>query len=233
MRIKDQIPTFPELIAYYSIVQAVAHGTDNQQAIGHKYTSYAERDYAEELATKKILKLISGGQIRATGRLSITKQGPAKRWQGQKFKHHAKVRTYIPTNFWREYHSPGLPRFLQTVRNTEHEYQDVLLVLQDCVDHLHDDLTSHEPVQAPAPPSEYSTPYIELMWQAIDEFKISGENQPIKETLVEWFMTQEIEGAKVARATAEYLASFVRLPSSRTGGNRPWKVKAKQDQHVD
>jgi hypothetical protein len=74
----------------------------------------------------------------------------------------------------------------------------------------------------------YSTPYIELMMQAIGEFEISRENQPIKETLVEWFLSKKIAGQNISRATAEYLASFVRLSESRSGGNRPWKVRAQQ-----
>jgi hypothetical protein len=78
--------------------------------------------------------------------------------------------------------------------------------------------------------SDYSTPYIDLMWQAIDHFKISNDNQPIKDILVDWFLAQEIAGQSVSRATAEYLVSFVRLPISRLGGNRPWKVRAQQIQ---
>jgi hypothetical protein len=117
------------------------------------------------------------------------------------------------------------------------EYADIFLVFDDCKQHLHDDVLAHretaEAVDEKVSDSDYSTPYIDLMRQAIDEFEITAENQPIKETLVEWFLAQEVDGQRVSRATAEYLASFVRLPSSRTGGNRPWKVRARQPQDAE
>jgi hypothetical protein len=109
-----------------------------------------------------------------------------------------------------------------------------LLVQDDCVKQLADDLAAHQDAAETYTESEstsnYSTPYIDLMWQAIDHFEISRENQPIKENLVEWLLTQKIAGQNISRSTAEYLASFVRLPESRAGGNRPWKVRAQQHQ---
>jgi hypothetical protein len=141
------------------------------------------------------------------------------------------VRTYIDAGFWRT----GIfakSAYYNTARIDGAEYTDVLLVLDDCQRHLAEDVAAHEIAKAPTASvveSNYSTPYIELMWQAIDQFEIARTNQPIKENLVEWFLTKEIASQKVSRATAEYLASFVRLPESRTGGNRPWKVRAQQD----
>ena len=122
-----------------------------------------------------------------------------------------------------------------TARVEGREYTDILLVLDDCVKHLAEEVAAHanevDVDEASTSQSNYSTPYIDLMWEAIDHFKISNENQPIKETLVEWFLSQDIAGQKVSRATAEYLASFVRLPTSRLGGNRPWKVRSQQPPH--
>jgi hypothetical protein len=124
--------------------------------------------------------------------------------------------------------------WFRTARSESIEYADVLLVLDDCKQHLHEDVLAHretaKKIDEEVSDSDYSTPYIDLMWQAIGEFQITSENQPIKETLVEWFLAKEIDGQKVSSVTAEYLASFVRLPSSRTDGNRPWKVRARQHQ---
>jgi len=102
-----------------------------------------------------------------------------------------------------------------------------MLVLDDCREQLAEEIAAHGTAknESEPPATEYSTPYIDLMWLAIDEFKISPQNQPIKDNLVEWFLNQEIAGQKISQATANYLASFVRLPESRTGGNRPWKVR--------
>jgi hypothetical protein len=174
-----------------------------------------------------------GTRIRATGRLSETKKGPVKRWQVQQYKQHSKVRSYIDTEFWSTAVIIKAYFGFQTARADGREYTDILLVLEDCVKHLGADVAAHDRDLEPerrSEPTNYSTPYIELMWQAIDHFKISGENQPIKDTLVEWFRSKEIAGQKVSKATAEYLASFVRLPESRLGGNRPWKVRAQQPQ---
>ena len=213
----------------------VAHGTNDPQHIGNKYYSTAERDYAEELATEKILSFVRQGLIRATGRMSQTKKGSAARWEAQQYKQHSKVRSYIEVEFWCTAVFPKPFYHLRTARIEGKEYTDILLVLDDCMKHLADDVRAHQDAEETssefaATNSDYSTPYIDLMWQAIDHFGITRENQPIKENLVEWFLTQKIAGQNISRSTAEYLASFVRLPESRTGGNRPWKVRAQQHQ---
>jgi len=233
MTIKDQIPSFPELTSFYWIMCEVAHGTTDSRE--WNYHSTAERTYAEELATAKVMGLIRDGSIRTTGRMSETKKGPAKRWEAQQYKQHSKVRTYIDTDFWRTAAVVKSHLGFSTARSNGREYTDILLVVDDCVTHLADEVAAHQrdttaDNEAVSQQTDYSTPYIDLMWQAIDHFKISSENQPIKDTLVEWFRSQEIGGQKVSRATAEYLASFVRLPESRLGGNRPWKVRAQQPQ---
>jgi hypothetical protein len=232
MTIRDQIPSFPELIDFYRARCEVAHGTTDQNQ--WDYHSTAEREYAEELATNKIMSLIKEGHIRATGRVSETKKGSASRWQTQQYKEHSKVRRYIEVDFWQSAIVVKNRLGFNAARNERSEYTDILLVLEDCINCLAEDVKAHaKTVEAEDPPtnySGYSTPYIDLMWQAINHFKISDENQPIKETLVEWFLSQKIAGQKISRATAEYLASFIRLPTSRLGGNRPWKVRAEQTQ---
>jgi hypothetical protein len=234
MLVKDQIPSFPKLIAVHAVVDAVAHGTSDYRRIHTKYHSTAERMYAEELAIEKISSLLRSGQIRATGRMSEIKKGSATRWEAQQHKQHSKIRAYIDQEFWRSGIFAKSARH-NTARVDGMEYTDILLVFEDCQKHLAEDVAAHDegaetPSPTPATDSDYSTPYIELMWQAIDQFEITRTNQPIKDNLVEWFLTKEIAGQKISRATAEYLASFVRLPESRTGGNRPWKVRAQQNQ---
>jgi hypothetical protein len=139
------------------------------------------------------------------------------------------VRSYIETEFWRTAIFPKSV-YGQTARIDGKEYRDILLVADDCAKHLADELAAHHDAdgEAAIANSDYSTPYIDLMWRVIDHFQISRENQPIKENLVEWLLEQKIAGQNISRTTAEYLASFVRLPESRTGGNRPWKVRTQQ-----
>jgi hypothetical protein len=228
MTVKDLIPSFPQLIHPTSVRDQVAHGTEDFRAIASKYHSTPEREHAEELAMNRMMELLRGGFVRATGRKSDVQQGSAERWQVQRYKKHAKVRGYIDPEFW----SQAIflkSTHLNTARAETEEYTDIRLVFEDCLSHLAEDVAAHKvgsvknDVDTSA--SEYSTPYINLMWRAIDEFEISAENQPIKDNLVEWFLEQEIAGQKLSQATANYLASFIRLPESRTGGNRPWKVR--------
>jgi hypothetical protein len=231
----NSIPSFPELISIQSVRDEVAHGTSDFQKIDAKYYSTAEKEYAEELATVRVLELIRNGLIRSTGRKSETKRGTARRWEAQRYKHHSKLRTYIDTNFWQKAVFGGYG--FHEARTEGIEYTDILVVLEDCIEHLGDEVRARQTSSDPkdeAAKSEvsYSTPYIELMWEAIDQFQISNKNQPIKENLVEWFLSKQIEGQKISRATAEYLASFVRLPTSRLGGNRPWRVREEQSRHL-
>ena len=193
MLIKEQIPAFPKLTALGSLIEEVAHGTTKERAISAKYHSDAEREYAEDLALGKILGLLREGKIRATGRVSSEKKGTGKRWEGQQYRNHSKLRTYIEPEFWSRFVFQKTSWF-STARSESMEYADIKLVFEDCKQHLRDDVLAHrEPIEkaeAEASSSDYFTPYIDLMWQAIDEFKITTENQPIKETLVEWFLTQ-------------------------------------------
>lgn len=69
--------------------------------------------------------------------------------------------------------------------------------------------------------STYTTPYLELMKEAIAEFKISADCQPkVKEELVPWFSAKltAIEGNKGVENKAKLMATFVRLPESAKGG---------------
>ena len=231
MTVKDQIPSFPEQIEVSTIRDLVAHGSDDYRVIASKYHSNPEREHADELALNRIIELLRSGLIRATGRRSDTRQGSSERWQTQRYKQHSKIREYIDKAFWDDVIFIK-SIFLNTARSKDGEYTDIRLILDDCRIQLAEDFAAHAGANAANEPetlsSEYSTPYIELMWRAIDEFNISAEHQPIKDNLVEWFLEQEIAGQKISQVTANYLASFVRLPESRTGGNRPWKVRAQK-----
>lgn len=68
--------------------------------------------------------------------------------------------------------------------------------------------------------SVYTTPFLELMRAAIVQLKISDSHQLKKEEIVEWFLKQKIDGAAISKNAAENMATFVRLPESRKGGNK-------------
>ena len=61
MTVKDQIPSFPQLIGFHQVMCEVAHGTSDERR--WKYHSTAEKDFAQELATERVMGLIREGQI--------------------------------------------------------------------------------------------------------------------------------------------------------------------------
>ena len=65
MTVKDQIPSFPELIAVSIIRDLIAHGSDDYNVIASKYHSNPEREHADELALNRIIELLRTGLIRA------------------------------------------------------------------------------------------------------------------------------------------------------------------------
>jgi hypothetical protein len=66
----------------------------------------------------------------------------------------------------------------------------------------------------------YTTPYLELMQAAIVHFGISAERQEKKDCLVDWFLTQHIEGEPVSRNLADAMATLIRLPAAQRGGSK-------------
>src|SRR6266404_6118815 len=100
MTVRDQIPSFPQLITPTSVRNQVAHGSDDFQKIASKYHSVPEREHAEDLALDRIMELLRDGSIRGTGRKSEVRQGNADRWQVQRYKQHSKIREYIDRGFW-------------------------------------------------------------------------------------------------------------------------------------
>lgn len=99
MLIRDQIPSFPDLIGPNSVLLSVAHGTTDHNKIRQKYYSQPEREHVEEISWDKIVGLLKLGKIRATGRRSDVAQSPTDRWQVQKYKQHSKIRSYVPTEY--------------------------------------------------------------------------------------------------------------------------------------
>ena len=69
-------------------------------------------------------------------------------------------------------------------------------------------------VDAPA----YTTPYLALMQEAIEHFGLSEDRQEKKDSLFEWFVTQEVDGEPVSKNLADAMATLIRLPCSQRGG---------------
>lgn len=64
----------------------------------------------------------------------------------------------------------------------------------------------------------YTTPYLELMQDAIRHFGLTAMHQEKKEVLSDWFRTQRIDGEPVSKNLADAMATLIRLPSAQRGG---------------
>lgn len=61
----------------------------------------------------------------------------------------------------------------------------------------------------------YTTPYMKLMFEAIEALEITNDSQPAKQTIVDWLKKKNpsLSGREI-----EYLATFVRTPNMKKGG---------------
>ena len=71
-------------------------------------------------------------------------------------------------------------------------------------------------VDAPA----YTTPYLELMHEAIELFSLSEVRQEKKDSLYEWFRTRQVDGEPVSGNLCDAMATLIRLPGAQRGGAR-------------
>lgn len=78
----------------------------------------------------------------------------------------------------------------------------------------------------------YTTPYLDLMQRAITELGITAEQQPKKETVMEWFRQQEIDQRAPSENHIRHMATFVRRPDTQKGGNRKWNDAAAPSRRV-
>ncbi len=79
------------------------------------------------------------------------------------------------------------------------------------------------PPAKPVEPTEYTTPYLELIKRAISENRIDDMDQSKKVVLVEWFKDQHVEGVPLSAHLAKAMATIIRMPSSQRGGSkRSW-----------
>lgn len=75
-----------------------------------------------------------------------------------------------------------------------------------------------EKTQIPGTVTPYTTPYLDLMKAAIRQYGLSVEQQDKKESLVAWFLEQEVESEPLSRNLAEAMATLIRMPSAQRGG---------------
>ena len=127
----------------------------------------------------------------------------------------AKLKKIIKTNPFLG--SGGHPsKYIKFFRDKEIAFPQKL---GEYVEKYHPD-TFEKRLNPAIPKPNYTTPYIELMFQAIEEHRITETNQSKKEFLTEWFLSKSTPQTQISKNKAELMATFIRLPESGIGGNK-------------
>ena len=162
-----------------------------------------------------LLMALRDGYIRATGRLSTTAALFVDPATERSWRLHASDPSLITTTEWRcgefdfsrgeltgpawQYIQIEVPEFM------------VKAIWQD---------DAPGPAQSPrqATAMSYTTPYLELMQEAIVHFGLTDNYQSKKENLSDWFFGKRIDGEPISRNIANSMATLIRLPTAQRGG---------------
>ncbi len=162
-----------------------------------------------------LLLALRDGYVRATGRRSTTRRSRTTS-DTNGWRLHSTDPTLITTDEWR---SGELDPDCLMLTGSTWQYMQIE-VPDFMVKAIWPDWP---PCDVPATSSEaarsaYTTPYLELMQAAIAHFRLTPENQSKKENLLDWFLTQQIEGEPISNKLADAMATLIRLPSAQRGG---------------
>jgi hypothetical protein len=171
--------------------------------------------FPSQISVDGLLLALRDGYVRATGRRSTTRR-PSHGSDTSSWRLHATDPTLISTDEWRsgEFDADDLVLTGPTWQYIQIEVPDFMVTAI---------WPDWPPCDVPttslkASPSAYSTPYLELMQEAIAHFALTPQRQEKKESLSAWFRTQRIEGEPVSNKLADAMATLIRLPAAQRGG---------------
>ena len=164
-----------------------------------------------------LLLALRDGYIRATGRRSKIKESVAGD-SAEIWRLHASDPTLITTAEWRS----GVfdtERFILTGSSWQYIQIEVPDFMVQAIWPEWPACDVARP-QAQEPLSTYTTPYLQLMQEAIVHFGLTDDYQSKKENLSDWFFEKRIEGEPISRNIAKSMATLIRLPTAQRGGAR-------------
>ena len=174
----------------------------------------------ERKAREDLLIALRDGDLHAKGRHSDT---PAAPWElphrGRRWMLHSGHFSPIPPEAWR---AGDVDWPAGTLTLAEGQFIDIRLP-RFMLDAIWSGTSRYTEADGPLAEERYTTPYLDLLRRAIPAHRITADRQPKKEVLVEWFREQVVEGEAISANLASAMATLVRLPSSRKGGNRKWR----------
>ena len=188
---------------------------DETLQIGARPAAEEPRRYPSQSSIDSFLIALRDGYVRATGRRSTIRRNDCEDDRNV-WRLHVVDPTLITTDEWRagEFDSNELmltgPSW-QYIHIQVPEFM-VKAIWPDWPEGDDEPAIFH--LDAP----DYTTPYLELMQQAILQFGLTVLHQEKKEVLSDWFRTQRIDGEPVSKNLADAMATLVRLPSAQRGG---------------
>lgn len=168
---------------------------------------------SEEEARSELMTALRDGDLHATGRLSLRRRERyATGYSAWEF--HSSYPQPISPGHWRE---GRLGHMGKNLEYAEGEFIDIriprVMVLT-----IWPELPLDARPQTSGSETVYTTPYMDLMQAAIQQYGLSATHQDKKESLVAWFLEREVDGEPVSRNLAEAMATLIRLPQSQRGG---------------
>ena len=182
------------------------------------------REAVEQPAREELLVTLRDGDLRAIGRLSETQTYSWNAMNGPWGLHSGK-HTEIPLEYWvggqasigggkltyssGEYIDIRVPLFfVQTIWPIPTKDPATLSA-------------QHMGISGSKPLPFAPTPFLELLNLAVEQFWHSGSPPTDKkDTIVAWLTTQEVGGEPLSRNLADAMATIIRPPEARAGGNR-------------
>lgn len=170
---------------------------------------------ARRRAADGLLMALRDGYIRSTGRLSTTPQIFPDPGNGRAWRLHSSDPSLITTTEWREGHLD-----FSCCELTGPSWQYIQIEMPDFMVKAiwSDDIPEPVDRAQDAVDPIYTTPYLELMQDAIKHFGLTALRQEKKEVLSDWFRTQQIAGVPISNNLADSMATLIRLPSAQRGG---------------
>jgi hypothetical protein len=164
-------------------------------------------------ARNELFTALRDGDLHATGRLSEQRREHYAAGYS-KWEFHSGNHKPISPEQWREGHLGPFDKNLEFLKG---DFIDIrvprFMVLAIWPEPRFEAVTQKSTSDRP-----YTTPYIELMFRAIDVHGISDEYQSKKELLVAWYRQHQIEGEQISTNLADSMATLIRLPQSQRGG---------------
>lgn len=173
-----------------------------------------------------LFRTLRDSRLEAQGRFSDRHERGwrADDWHEQGWQEHSIQRTSIPMGYWEW---EGVDWKTDSVKSFHGEFIGVVIeesafqaLFADQFPKFQDRAAAVASTSITEPSSTtrtYTTPYLDLIDEAIRQFGPNGFAREKKQTIVHWLQQHEIEGEKLSAHLAEVMATLLRPPKMKKG----------------